>query len=63
MTRQETLNIMLAGIIEDMSGMYSRSGMSDEEKNTYLAQANESFKSLCTNMYDRLLAAGVIIDA
>lgn len=63
MNRQETLNIMLEGIIADMGDLYTRSGVSEEDKKSYLAQANESFKILCTGMYDRLLELGVIKDA
>jgi len=63
MNRQETLNIMLEGIVQDMGDLYTRSGVSEEDKKSYLSQANESFKILCTGMYDRLLELGVIKDA
>ena len=60
MNRQDTLDLMLAGIITDMTDLYSRSGLGQDEINTHLEQGNESFKMLCINMYDRLLEKNVI---
>lgn len=63
MNRQETLDLMLAGIVSDMTDLYSRSGIGEEDIKTYLEQGNESFKLLCINMYERLLEKGIIQNA
>jgi hypothetical protein len=60
MNRQETLDLMLAGVIADMTDLYIRGGVSESDREAYLQQGNESFKILCINMYDRLLENGVI---
>lgn len=60
MNRQDTLDLMLAGVISDMTDLYTRSGVAEEEIKMHLEQGNESFKLLCINMYERLLEKGVI---
>lgn len=63
MNRQDTLDLMLAGILEDMTDMYTRSGIAESDIAGHLEQGNESFKYLCINMYERLLSKGVVQDA
>lgn len=63
MSREDTLNLMLEGIVEDMKSMYSNAGISAEEAATHIEQGNESFKLLCINMYERLLEAGALNNA
>jgi hypothetical protein len=63
MNRQDALDLMLAGIVTDMTDLYSRSGVSEEDTKMHLEQGNESFKLLCINMYERLLEKGVIQNA
>lgn len=63
MSREDALNLMLNGIIEDMKTMYSNAGVSAEESAMHIEQGNESFKLLCINMYERLLEAGALNNA
>jgi hypothetical protein len=63
MTREDTLNIMLEGIIDDMKNMYSTAGISAEESEKHIEQGLESFKLLCINMYERLEKNGALNNA
>jgi len=63
MTREDTLDLMLSGVIQDMKTLYSNAGISEEESAKHIEQGNESFKLLCINMYERLLEAGALNNA
>jgi len=63
MSREDALNIMLEGIIDDMKNMYSTAGLSAEESAKHIEQGMESFKLLCINTYERLDKAGALNNA
>ena len=63
MSREDALNVMLNGIIDDMKNMYSTAGMSSEESDKHIEQGMESFKLLCINMYERLEKNGALNNA
>jgi hypothetical protein len=63
MSREDTLNIMLEGIVEDMKNMYSTAGISAEESAKHIEQGMESFKLLCINMYERMEKSGALNNA
>jgi hypothetical protein len=43
-----------------MTDLYSRAGVSEADKSSYLEQGNESFKIIAINIYDKLVEVGVI---
>lgn len=60
MNRQETLDILLNTIINTMEDLYSRAGTSEQDKETYLQQGNESFKVIAINIYEKLAENGIV---
>jgi hypothetical protein len=62
MSREETLNLMLNNVIETMEDLYSRAGISEEDKTAYMQQGNESFKVISINIYEKLVEKGIIVN-
>jgi hypothetical protein len=60
MSRQETLDLLLNTVIETMTDLYSRAGISEQDKETYMQQGNESFKVIAINIYEKLTENGII---
>lgn len=60
MSRQESLDLILATVIDTMTDLYTRAGISETDKQTYLSQGNESFKTISINIYEKLLENGVV---
>lgn len=60
MNRQETLDVCLKSVVETMTDLYSRAGISEADKASYLEQGNESFKIIAINIYEKLVEVGVI---
>ena len=60
MNKDEVLELMLEGFIEDMKFMYSNAGLSEEEQNNHIEQSKFSFSYICNNTYDRLVSRSII---
>ena len=60
MNKDEVVQIMVDGFIEDMKSIYSAHNISDEESDQYIEQGLPSFSLICNNTYDRLLAKSII---
>lgn len=60
MNKEEVVQMMVDGFIEDMKGIYSSAGISDEESDQYIEQGLRSFSLICNNTYDRLLEKSII---
>jgi hypothetical protein len=53
---------MLNNVIETMEDLYSRAGISEEDKTAYMQQGNESFKVISINIYEKLVEKGIIVN-
>jgi len=60
MSKEEIVQIMLDGFIEDMQFMYTNAGLSQEETDSHIEQGKFSFSYICNNTYDRLVNKSII---
>ncbi len=60
MNKEEIIQIMLDGVIEDMKYIYTNASISEEESLQHLEQGQMSFQYICNNMYNRLVEKSII---
>jgi hypothetical protein len=60
MNKEEIIQIMLDGVIEDMKYIYTNASISEEESTQHLEQGQMSFQYICNNMYNRLVEKSII---
>lgn len=61
LNRNDAIQVMLDGFIEDMEFMYKNGGMAEEDIPPTINAARNSFLFLCSNAYDRLADKGVVV--
>jgi hypothetical protein len=60
MEKQEALALMLNSINEDNRDLCLKSGMSESDAESQIAQSQPTLTLIVDNMYDRMKAAGII---
>lgn len=60
MTRDEILQLLYDGIVEDMTFLYKNAGLEEKDIQAHLDQGTQSFQLICTNTLTRLIEKGVI---
>jgi hypothetical protein len=60
MSRDEILQLLYDGMVEDMTFLYKNAGIDEKEIQNHLDQGTQSFQLICTNTLTRLIEKGVI---
>ena len=60
MNKEEALNLMLNSINEDNRDLCLRSGMSEADAESQIAQSQPTLTLILGNMYDKMKDAGII---
>lgn len=60
MNKEEALNLMLNSINEDNRNLCLRSGMSEADAESQIAQSQPTLTLILGNMYDKMKDAGII---
>lgn len=60
MDKEEALNLMLNSINEDNRQLCLRSGMSEADAESQIAQSQPTLTLILGNMYDKMKDAGII---
>lgn len=60
MDKEEALNLMLNSINEDNRDLCLRSGMSEADAESQIAQSQPTLTLILGNMYDKMKDAGII---